>query len=79
MWSDARFFVGFRISTSVSDSLQHRSAGSYSWAGRNKTFFWVDPKREFAAVLFMHFLPFHKTNALMVYEGFERQVYAGLE
>lgn len=74
-----KFGYGFRISTPDSNSLQHRSAGSYSWAGSNNTFFWVDPKREFAAVLFMHFLPFHQTNALMVYEDFERQVYAGLD
>ena len=72
-----KFGLGFQIATSVPESSS-RAVGSYSWAGSNNTFFWVDPEREVAAVLLMQYLPFHDETAQRMYEGFERRVYDSL-
>src|SRR5262249_31696903 len=51
-----------------------RSAGSLSWGGINNTYFWIDPARGIAGVILMQFLPFADTQALAVYDAFERGV-----
>jgi CubicO group peptidase (beta-lactamase class C family) len=53
-----------------------RSAGSLAWAGIFNTYFWIDPKRNFCAVLMMQFLPFADSEALGLLQEFERSVYA---
>jgi len=73
-----KFGFGFKIAAAVPESRTSRSVGSYSWAGSNNTFFWVDPEREMAAVLLMQYLPFHDEAAQTMYEGFERRVYESL-
>ena len=55
-----------------------RSAGSLAWAGSKNTFYWIDPPRNLAAVLLMHFVPFVDPAALGVLRDFERAVYASL-
>jgi len=52
-----------------------RSAGSLSWGGINNTYFWIDPARGIAGVVMMQFLPFADTQALAIYDTFERGVY----
>jgi methyl acetate hydrolase len=51
-----------------------RSAGSLSWGGINNTYFWIDPARGIAGVVMMQFLPFADTQALLLYDIFERGV-----
>lgn len=72
-----KFGFGFQIASSVPES-NSRAAGSYSWAGSNNTFFWVDPEREIAVVLLMQYLPFHDETVQIVYAGFEQRVYDSL-
>ena len=52
-----------------------RSAGSLSWGGIDNTYFWIDPARNVAGVVLMQLLPFADTDALAVYDAFERAVY----
>lgn len=53
-----------------------RSAGSLAWAGSKNTFYWIDAKRNLAAVLLMHFVPFVDPAAMAMLGDFERAVYA---
>lgn len=55
-----------------------RSAGSLAWAGINNTFYWIDPRRDLAAVIMMQFLPFVDREAVGILGDFERSVYANL-
>ena len=55
-----------------------RSAGSLAWAGSKNTFYWIDPQRNLAAVILMHFVPFVDPAALGMLGDFERSVYASL-
>lgn len=65
--------LGFLITT---DRIAgKRSAGSLSWGGIYNTYFWIDRTRGVAGVILMQFLPFADSNALRVYDGFERGVY----
>lgn len=52
-----------------------RSAGSLSWGGINNTYFWIDRARGIAGVAMMQLLPFADTQALAIYDTFERGVY----
>ena len=54
-----KFGFGFQITTSNKENPNLRSPGSYTWAGIYNTHFWVDPKRQIAAVLMMQVLPFY--------------------
>jgi methyl acetate hydrolase len=51
-----------------------RSPGSYSWAGSYNTHFWVDPKRQVAAVLLMQVTPFYDDGAMDLLKEFELAV-----
>lgn len=73
-----KFGFGFRITTDQIDPCL-RSSDSYSWAGSNNTFFWVDPVREIGAVLLMHYLPFNDKTAQRLLNEFERRVYDNLD
>lgn len=52
-----------------------RSAGSLAWGGIRNTFYWIDPHRNLAAVLLMHFQPFCDPAAMALLNAFERAVY----
>ena len=60
----------------TSDIEGKRRAGSQSWAGVLNSHYWFDPKAGIAAVLMMQHLPFVDDNCLVVYDAFERAVYA---
>lgn len=68
--------LGFLINTTP--YAGGRSAGSLAWAGLFNTFYWIDPKRNFCAVLMMQFLPFVDREAVGLLGDFERAVYREL-
>jgi CubicO group peptidase (beta-lactamase class C family) len=53
-----------------------RSAGSLAWAGILNTHYWIDPKKDVAAVLMTQTMPFVEPPFMALYEAFERAVYA---
>ncbi|WP_337186044.1 serine hydrolase domain-containing protein [Phenylobacterium sp.] len=53
-----------------------RSAGSLAWAGLANCYYWADPERRMAGVLFAQLLPFADPQVLDVFDAFERAVYA---
>ena len=55
-----------------------RSAGSQSWAGVLNSHFWIDPKRDIAAVIMTQSLPFVEDGFMKAYDAYERAVYAGI-
>ncbi|MEM7128897.1 MAG: serine hydrolase domain-containing protein [Chloroflexota bacterium] len=67
------FGLGFQIRTSAEKG--RRSPGSYSWSGLYNTHFWVDPKQEIAALLFIQVLPFYDSRGIQIMLDFERQIY----
>jgi methyl acetate hydrolase len=79
---DAEFFpgmvkkwgIGFMISTEAVPG--GRAAGSLAWAGLGNTYFWIDQARGVAGVILMQLLPFADPQALAVFDGFEKAVYA---
>jgi methyl acetate hydrolase len=73
-----KFGFGFQIETEPSDP-ELRSPGSLSWAGIFNTYFWVDPRKDIAAVVMMQFLPGNDRKATDLFRGFERRIYASLK
>jgi methyl acetate hydrolase len=81
---DAEFFpgmvkkwsLGFMISTETVPG--GRAAMSLAWAGLGNTYFWIDPMTGVAGVILMQLLPFADPQALAVFDGFEKAVYATL-
>jgi len=69
-----KFGFGFQITTPNNDNPNLRSPGSYTWAGINNTHFWVDPKRQIAAVIMMQVLPFYDEGCIKVYRDFEAAI-----
>jgi CubicO group peptidase (beta-lactamase class C family) len=65
--------IGFMIAGEARPGK--RPAGSLSWGGINNTYFWIDPARGIAGVILMQFLPFADSQALAVYDAFERASY----
>lgn len=55
-----------------------RSAGTQSWAGVLNSHFWVDPRKDLAAVLMTQSLPFVEKPFMDTYDAYERAVYAAL-
>jgi methyl acetate hydrolase len=53
-----------------------RSAGSQSWAGVLNTHYWIDLKKDVAAVIMTQSLPFVEPRFMEVYANYERAVYA---
>jgi len=74
--TEDKWGFGFLINTVAYEG--GRSAGSLAWAGSKNTFYWIDPKRNLAAVLFMHFVPFVDPAALGMLSQFEHAVYSAL-
>lgn len=72
-----KFGFGFQIAGVNDGNPDLRSPGSYSWAGSDNTHFWVDPKRQIAAVVLMQTTPFYDDGAMKLVEEFERAVGRG--
>ncbi len=69
-----KFGFGFQITTSNKENPNLRSPGSYTWAGIYNTHFWVDPKRQIAAVLMFQVLPFYDDGIMKVYQDVEAAI-----
>ena len=69
-----KFGFGFQITTSNKENPNLRSPGSYTWAGIYNTHFWVDPKRQIAAVIMMQVLPFYDEACMKVYQDVEAAI-----
>ena len=69
-----KFGYGFEITASNKENPNLRSPGSYTWAGIFNTHFWVDPKREIAAVLMFQVLPFYDDQVMKLYQDFEKAI-----
>lgn len=52
------FGLGFGLVTDVADSARLGSEGTYYWSGAYNTYFFIDPKENMAAMLFMQFAPY---------------------
>jgi methyl acetate hydrolase len=66
-----KFGFGFQITTPNKENPDLRSPGSYTWAGIYNTHFWVDPKRQIAAVIMMQVLPFYDDACMKLYQDVE--------
>ncbi len=69
-----KFGFGFQITTSNKENPNLRSPGSYTWAGIYNTHFWVDPKRQIAAVIMMQVLPFYDDGCMKMYQDVEAAI-----
>lgn len=76
--SKDKFGLGFQIQSHDPATAKYRSPGSLSWAGINNTHFWLDPKREIAAIALMQVLPFYDDEAIGILRGIEEIVYRHL-
>ena len=56
-----------------------RSVGGLAWAGIFNTEFWIDPDKNFGAVLLMQYLPFYDQQAVEVLQDFEQRIYSNLQ
>src|SRR6266404_2193072 len=65
--------LGFLITTDQVPGK--RSPGGLSWGGINNTYFWIDPSRGIAGVLWMQYLPFSYAKGFSVYDVFDRVSY----
>ena len=74
-----KFGLGFQIQAADPALAKFRSPGSLSWAGINNTHFWVDPKRQVAAIVLMQVLPFYDEDAIKVLRDLEEVVYRHLK
>jgi methyl acetate hydrolase len=68
------FGFGFQITASNKENPNLRAPGSFTWAGIYNTHFWVDPKRQIAAVILMQVLPFYDDGCMKVYQDFEAAI-----
>jgi CubicO group peptidase (beta-lactamase class C family) len=68
-----KWSLGFQLAAPSSRPHQ-RSAGSYSWAGINNTYFWVDPARQIGVIVLMQVLPFYDERAIAILQGVEERV-----
>ena len=72
------FGFGFQIETAPVAEQGMRSIGSLSWGGIYNTHFWIDPRRQIAAVVLMQVLPYYDEAAIRTLRGFERLLYQQL-
>jgi methyl acetate hydrolase len=68
-----KWSLAFQLAAS-SPRAHQRSPGSYSWAGINNTYFWVDPARQIGVVVLMQVLPFYDERAIALLQGVEERV-----
>lgn len=66
----------FAFVMNTQDIPGKRSAGSQSWAGVCNTHYWIDPKKDLAAVIMTQSLPFVEKPFMDTYDAYERAVYA---
>jgi CubicO group peptidase (beta-lactamase class C family) len=52
------FSIGFGVVTDLSDTRKLGSVGQIAWSGAYRTYFFIDPKEEMAAVLMTQVTPF---------------------
>ena len=71
-----RLTHGFSALRNEDDIPGRRSAGSLSWAGVLNTHFWIDPKKDLAAVIMTQSLPFLEPRYMQLYADYETAVYA---
>jgi CubicO group peptidase (beta-lactamase class C family) len=76
LFMDGTQKIGFGVLIEMEGGSAGRSAGSYGWGGIYNTYFWVDPRAGFAAVLLMQTSPFSDPSSIDFYRRFERAVYA---
>ena len=72
------YALGFQR-TEAQAAPNMRSVGSLAWAGIFNTEFWIDPDKNFGAVLLMQYLPFYDQQAVEVLQGFEQRIYSNLQ
>jgi methyl acetate hydrolase len=68
--------LGFQLHQQPESGM--RSAGSYSWCGLLNTYFWGDPIKGVAGVLFSQFLPLYDPAIRQALDGFEKRFYKTL-
>lgn len=86
MWLPSKGTVGFGIDFAVrtsppqSPEENHGIVGEFFWDGAASTLFWVDPKNELTAVLFVQIMPFsrelHKNFRDAIYGRYKPDVVA---
>jgi methyl acetate hydrolase len=69
---------GYGLLLNTEDIPGKRRAWSGAWAGLLNTHFWVDRTTGVAGAIYTQSLPFVTPEALQMYEGFERALYASL-
>jgi CubicO group peptidase (beta-lactamase class C family) len=67
---------GFNVAIETRARATGRPSGTYGWAGIFNTYYWVDVRAGFAAVLLMQVSPFCDAGCLAVRASFERAIYA---
>ena len=72
------FKWGYGLLLNTADIPGMRRAWSGAWAGLCNTHFWVDRAAGICASIYGSFLPFVTPEAIAMYEGFERALYASL-
>ena len=72
------FKWGYGLLLNTADIPGMRRAWSGAWAGLCNTYFWVDRAAGICASIYGNFLPFVTPEAIAMYEGFERALYASL-
>jgi CubicO group peptidase (beta-lactamase class C family) len=81
---NAEFFPGLPKTWGLSFMINEetaptgRSTGSLAWAGLANTFFWIDPQKDIAGLIFMQVLPFVDEKALNLFTNFEKSAYTSL-
>jgi CubicO group peptidase (beta-lactamase class C family) len=68
--------LGFLVNTEPLEG--RRAAGSLSWAGFFNTYFWIDPQAGVCGVALMQMLPFFDSEAMALYDAYERAIYSAL-
>ena len=68
--------LGFLVNTEPLEG--RRAAGSLGWAGFFNTYYWIDPETGVCGVILMQLLPFFDSEAMTLYDAYERAIYSAL-
>ncbi|HJN92276.1 MAG TPA: serine hydrolase domain-containing protein [Dehalococcoidia bacterium] len=74
--TECKFGLGFLINSGPLNT--GRPAGGMEWAGLFNSYYWLDRTTGVAGTILMQLLPFVDTEAIAIYESFERGVYESL-
>ena len=77
-WPVGQTTHSFAFQRNEAEQPGKRSGGSLSWAGVCNTHYWIDPKKDVAAVIMTQSLPFVEEPLMKTYDAYERAVYAAL-